>query len=66
MLRTFISLFIALLIMGLFWPILQKLNMGHLPGDFIIKTGSLSFYLPLVSAAILSLVLSGILWFIRK
>jgi len=51
---------------GLLWPWLQKSGLGRLPGDIVIERGGFRLYLPLVSCLLLSLVLSVILWLLRK
>lgn len=39
---------------------------GRLPGDFHIKRDNFSFYLPLASSILLSLVITLIIYLIRK
>lgn len=39
---------------------------GHLPGDIRIEKENVKFYFPLTTMIILSILLSFILWFIRK
>lgn len=43
-----------------------KLGLGHLPGDILIRRGSLRIYIPIASSILLSLLLSAILWIVRK
>ena len=57
---------IILVICGLLWPWLQKLGLGHLPGDFIIRRDNFSFYFPLTSSIIVSILLSLIFWLLHK
>ena len=40
--------------------------LGRLPGDIAIKRESFSFYFPLTTCIILSLVISFILWLFRR
>ena len=40
--------------------------LGRLPGDIHIKRESFSFYFPLATSLLLSVVLSLILWFFRR
>lgn len=40
--------------------------LGRLPGDITIKRENFTFYFPLATSIILSLLLSLILWFFRK
>jgi len=50
---------------GVLWPLLGKLRLGRLPGDIVIERPSYSFYFPIVTSLVLSVVLS-ILWLINR
>lgn len=39
---------------------------GKLPGDIRVEKENFSFYMPLTSMILLSIVISGVLWLIRK
>jgi hypothetical protein len=39
---------------------------GRLPGDFYVKRGSFSFYFPLATSIIASIVLTLIMWMFRR
>ena len=39
---------------------------GRLPGDIYVKKENFTFYFPLATSIIISLLLSLILWFFRK
>ena len=39
---------------------------GRLPGDIYIKRENLTFYFPLATSIIVSIILSFILWLLRK
>ena len=56
----------VLIALGLLWPYLAKTRLGRLPGDFIIKSGHFTFYFPLVTALILSITLSIVLWIFQR
>jgi len=64
--RTLIVIGAIFLLVGLLWPWLSKLGFGSLPGDIRIERKGWSFYFPLTSGIVVSLVLSAILWFLRK
>jgi hypothetical protein len=64
--RTLILLGIAILAVGLLWPWLGKLPIGRLPGDIIIDRPHLKVYIPITTMIIVSLVVSLILWLIKK
>ena len=51
---------------GLLWPWLSKLGLGRLPGDIRIETENGVFYFPIVTCIIISVVLSLVLWLIRR
>ena len=39
---------------------------GRLPGDFYVRRGSVSFYFPLATSIVLSIVLTLVLAFFRR
>jgi hypothetical protein len=64
--RLLIVLGVILLAVGLLWPWLSKLGLGRLPGDIRIERDGFGFYFPLTTGLIVSIVISVILWFLRK
>ena len=64
--RTLIVLGIGCLAAGLLWPWLRQLPLGRLPGDIVIVRENFRLYLPLSSSLLLSLVVTVILWLLRK
>jgi hypothetical protein len=64
--RLLIVLGAALVLAGLAWPWISKLGLGRLPGDIRIENESGGFYFPIVTCLIVSVVLSLILWFLRR
>ncbi|WP_019154657.1 DUF2905 domain-containing protein [Robertmurraya massiliosenegalensis] len=46
--------------------LMQFIQIGKLPGDIVIKKGNTTFYFPIVTSIILSVVLSLIFYFIGK
>lgn len=70
MARLFVVLGIVFLAIGLFWPILTRLGLGHLPGDIAIRRGNFAFYFPVVTSLLLSLifslVLTALFWFLGR
>ncbi|WP_210366771.1 DUF2905 domain-containing protein [Bacillus sp. REN3] len=46
--------------------IMQFVNLGRLPGDVIIKKGNTTFYFPIVTSIVISIVLSAIFYFIGR
>jgi Protein of unknown function (DUF2905) len=41
-------------------------GLGRLPGDIVVRKGSFTFYFPLVTSILLSLLLTAILSFFRR
>ena len=64
--KTFITLGIIFILIGLLWPYIQKLDLGRLPGDIIIEKENSRFYFPIVTCIVISLVLSLLFWLFRK
>jgi hypothetical protein len=52
--------------LGLLWPLLAKLGLGSLPGDIRIERKGYTFYFPLTSSIIVSIIISLILWILRR
>lgn len=64
--RLLIVAGLVLLAAGLLWPWLAKLKLGRLPGDIHIERDGFSFYFPLTTSIVISLVITLILWLLRK
>ena len=64
--QLLITLGILLLVLGLLWPWLSQLPLGRLPGDIHIERESFSFHFPLMTGLLISVVLTLILWWMRK
>jgi hypothetical protein len=64
--RLLITLGVLLVIAGLAWPLVSKLGLGRLPGDFRIERDGFTFYFPLTSGLIVSALVSLVLWLLRK
>lgn len=65
--KLLITLGVILLTLGIIWPLLSKLPFGRLPGDIYIERENFTFYFPLTTGLLISIVLSALLWFwIRK
>ncbi|MFZ9520871.1 MAG: DUF2905 domain-containing protein [Silvanigrellaceae bacterium] len=53
-------------IIGLLWQYRESLGLGNLPGDIVFKRGNFSFYFPLATSLLLSVLLSLLMWFFRR
>ncbi len=66
MAKWLITLGIVLVVLGVAWPLITKLGLGHLPGDVRIERKGFTFYFPVTTSIIVSLVISVILWIFRR
>ncbi len=66
MARFLITLGVILVVAGLAWPFLGKLGLGRLPGDIHIEREGFSFYFPITTGLIISVVVSLVFWLLRK
>ena len=51
---------IIILALGLLYPYLKKIGLGQLPGVIIYKSDNLTFFFPIVTCIIISVVLTVI------
>ena len=56
--RFLIILGIVFLTIGIFYPALQKLPLGKLPGDIAISGENFSFVFPIVTCIVISILLT--------
>lgn len=56
--RTLIVVGIVLMVAGICWPLIGRLGLGQLPGDILIQRQKFSFYFPLTTSLIISILLS--------
>jgi len=66
MLRFLILLGLVILVLGLLWPYLSKLGFGRLPGDIVIERENTTFYFPLATCLVLSLLLSVVFYYLGR
>jgi len=64
--KTLIIIGILFILVGLLYPLLRDIGLGRLPGDIVIKKENSSFYFPIVTCIIVSVVVSLILMFFKK
>jgi Protein of unknown function (DUF2905) len=64
--RTLIIIGLVVVLIGVAWPWLSKLPLGRLPGDIVVDRPGFRFFLPVTTMIIVSVVLSLILWLLRK
>jgi Protein of unknown function (DUF2905) len=64
--RFLIALGLVIVVAGIIWPILSRIGLGRLPGDIVIRRGGGTFYFPIVTCIIVSVVLSALLWLFNR
>ena len=65
--KTLIYLGILLVIVGVVFSLAGKLPwLGHLPGDITIQRERFTFYFPLATCILISLIVSLVLYFFRR
>ena len=65
--RGFIVLGVILVVVGLALLLVPRIPwLGKLPGDIVIKRQNFSFYFPLGTCILISVILSLIFWLFRK
>jgi hypothetical protein len=62
--KTLVLLGLGIAALGL--VIMLGVPLGRLPGDFYVKRGSFSFYFPLATSIILSILLTLVLALFRR
>ena len=66
MAKWLIIIGVVLIALGLIWPVLAKLGLGSLPGDIKIERKGFTFYFPITTSIIVSLIITLILWIFRR
>lgn len=60
--RTLILIGLIIVAIGILWPWLSKLPFGQLPGDIAVRQEGFSFFFPITTMILVSVVLSLIMW----
>ena len=64
--KTLLIIGVLFILIGLLYPFLKDIGLGRLPGDIAIKKENFSFYFPIVTCIVVSVIISLILMFFRK
>lgn len=65
--KTLIFLGLLLLVVGVILSFAGKLPwLGNLPGDITIQRGRFTFYFPITTCIVVSIVISLVLYFFRR
>ena len=62
-----ILIYIGLIILaiGILWPFLKELPIGRMPGDIVLKKDKFTFYFPIITCLVVSLIISIIFRFFK-
>lgn len=52
--------------LGIAWPWLARLGLGRLPGDLHVEREGFSFYFPLTTSIVVSIIVSLLVWLFRR
>ena len=63
--KLLITIGIVIALIGLAWPWISMLPLGRLPGDITIERDNFTFYFPITTLIIISLVISLLIWLFR-
>ena len=64
--KSLIMMGIALIILGVIVTVGAKMGIGKLPGDIIVKRGNMTFYFPIVTSILLSIIITLLINFLRR
>lgn len=65
--KTLIYLGLLLVIVGVIFSLADKLPwLGHLPGDISIQKDRFSFYFPITTCILISIIVSLVVYFFRR
>ncbi len=64
MIRWLVVVFVVLLLINWFTPVLRKLGFGRLPGDFQFRLFGRDFYLPVATTVLVSMAAALIVRFL--
>jgi hypothetical protein len=68
--KFLIGLGIAIILLGVLWPLLSKMGLGRLPGDINVEREGFRFHFPIVTSLLISVALTALvalwMWFRNK
>lgn len=64
--KLLIYIGIILIIVGIILVTGNKINLGKLPGDIVIKRENFTFYFPVMTMVLISVIISLILFIINR
>ncbi len=63
--KNLITIGLGIAAIGVLFPYLKQIGLGKLPGDIILKGENSTFYFPIISCIVISLILSILLNLLR-
>ena len=66
MAKWLITIGVICVALGLLWPLITKLGLGELPGDMRVERKGYSFFFPITTCIVVSIVISVLLWIFRR
>ena len=63
--KILIYIGLIILVIGLLWPFLKELPIGRMPGDVILKKDKFTFYFPIVTCLVVSIIITIIFRFFK-
>jgi hypothetical protein len=66
MAKWLITIGVVLIVLGLAWPLLAKLGLGSLPGDIKLERKGFTFYFPITTSLLVSVLITLLLWIFRR
>ena len=64
--KIFIFIGFILIVIGLLWSVMTQFRLGHFPGDIIIRRKSFTFYFPIVTSVLISLLINLLFWLLKR
>ena len=64
--RILVTVGLLIAVIGLLWPWLSQLPLGRLPGDIVVDRPGFKLFAPFTTLIVVSIVLSLIIWLLRR
>lgn len=64
--RLLIALGVGIALIGVLWPWVSKFPFGRLPGDLRIERPGGSFYFPIMTSILISVIVSLLMYLLRR
>jgi Protein of unknown function (DUF2905) len=64
--RVLIVIGLLIAAVGVLWPWISKLPIGRLPGDVVVDRPGFKLFAPFTTMIVVSLIVSLIIWLLRR